>query len=72
MLPDATAAGGYSPRLCVNRVCPGLVLPFYWWLLYWNTYSVCGLFFGKWHAQLEVRRVVRVLLEVGSMMARQV
>ena len=42
-------------------------LPFYWWLLYWNTHSVCGLFFGKLHAKLEVWRVV---LEVGSVRAR--
>ena len=56
-MPDAATAGGSSPRLCVDRVCPGLMLSFYWWLLCWNTHSVCGLFFGKLHTQLEVLRV---------------
>ena len=69
-MPDAATAGGSSPRLCVDRACPGLMLSFCWWLLFWNTYSVCGLFFGKLHAQLEVWRVVRVLLEVGSVRVR--
>ena len=54
IVPETATAGGSSPRLCVDRACPGLMLPFYWWLLYWNTHSVCGLFFDKLHAQLEV------------------
>ena len=27
--PDAATAGGLSPRLCVDRACPGLMIPFY-------------------------------------------
>ena len=53
--PDTATAGSSSPRLCVNRACPGLILPFY----------RCGYcagihipyviwVFGKLHAQLEV------------------
>ena len=29
IVPDAATAGGSSPRLCVDRVCPGLMLPLY-------------------------------------------
>ena len=54
IVPDAAIAGVSSPRLCMGRVCPGLMLPFYWWLLYWNIYSVFVLSFGKLYAQLEV------------------
>ena len=40
------------------------------WLLYWNTHPVCALFSGKLHAQLDALRVVRVLLELGTVRAR--
>ena len=29
MVPDEATAGGSSPRLRVDRACPGLMLPFY-------------------------------------------
>ena len=52
IVPEAAIAGRSSPNLCVYRVCPGLMLPLYLWLLYWNTHSVCGLFsascMGSW------------------------
>ena len=29
IVPDAATAGGSSTRLCVDRICPGLILPLY-------------------------------------------
>ena len=46
-MPDAATAGGSSPRLFVDRACPGLMLPSYGWLFCWNTHSSCSLDFGK-------------------------
>ena len=53
--PDAATAGGSSPRLCVDRACPGLILPFH------RGGYCAGIHishvvwvFGKLHAQLEV------------------
>ena len=55
IVPDAATAGGSSPKLCADRVCPGLMLPFHWWLLYRNAHSIYSLLFGELHAQwLEV------------------
>ena len=53
-MPDTATAYGSYPTLCVERVCPGSMPPFYWWLLYWITHSLCGLLFGEMHAELEV------------------
>ena len=46
------------------------MLPFYVLQWNWNTHSVCGLGFGKLHAQLEVCGVVRGLLEGALVMTR--
>ena len=54
----------------MDRVCPVLILPFYWWLMHWNTHSVSGMYFDKLHAQLKVRRVAHMFLEVGSVRER--
>ena len=36
----------------------------------WNTHTFCGLGFGKFHAQLEVLRLVRGLLEDALVMTQ--
>ena len=70
VVPGAATAGGSSPRLCVDRACPGLMLPFHGWPLYWNTHSLCAVGFGKLHAQLEVTLGVRGLLGDALVMTR--
>ena len=69
-MPDAATAGVLSPTLSVDRVLAGvdavvllvaIVLEYTSWV--WSV-------FRKLHAKLEVRRVVRVWLEVGSVRAR--
>ena len=53
--PDAAPAGGSSPRLCVDRACPGLILPFFrgGYCAGIHTPYVVWIF-GKSRAQLEV------------------
>ena len=69
--PDAATARGSLPRLCVDRACPELILPFY------RGGYCAGIHipyvvwvFGKLHAQLEVWRVVRSLLEDALVITR--
>ena len=53
--PDAATAGGSSPRLCVDRACPGLILPFYRGGYRAGIHILYVVWvFGKLHAQLEV------------------
>ena len=51
--PDEATAGDSSPRLCVDRAWPGLLLPFQRGG-YCNTHSLCGVGFGNLHPHLEV------------------
>ena len=69
-VPDAAAGGGSSRRLSVDRAFSALMLPLYGCSLYWNTYSVCGLGFGKLHVQLDIWCVVRGLLGDASVTTR--
>ena len=52
--PDVATAGGSSLRLCMDRACPRLMLPFHGSSLHRTTQSKCDLGFGHLHAQLEV------------------
>ena len=44
---DAATNGRLLPWVRVDKACPGLMLPSYRRLSYWNTHSVCGLGFNK-------------------------
>ena len=53
--PDTATAGGSSPKICVDRACPGLILRFYrggYCAGIHNPHVVWV--FGKLHAQLGV------------------
>ena len=69
-MPDEATAVGSPPRVFVDRVRSALIMSSIWWLLYWNTHFRVWCVFRTSHAHLEVSRVVRVSLEVGSVRAR--
>ena len=53
--PDAATAGGSSPRLCMDRACPGLILPFHRGGYFAGIHIPYVVWvFGKLHAQWEV------------------
>ena len=52
-MPDAATAGGSSPRLSVDRVCPGVVLSLLVAIVLEYTLNVLSVF-RKLHAQLDV------------------
>ena len=68
-MPDAATAGGSSPRLCGQSLSGVDAAALLVAIVLEHTFRVWS-FFGKLHAQLEVWRVVRVLLEAGSVRAR--
>ena len=61
-MSTAATAAGSSPRLCVDKECPPLMLPLYWWLLYaytifhvWSGFqqiacAIGGVISGAWFA----------------------
>ena len=53
--PDAATAGGSSPRWCVDRAYPGLMLPSHRGGYCTGIHMPCVVpVFGKLHAQLKV------------------